>query len=119
MFLVDRWWEAEDAQAAEAWLVLRFHAELKAAGFNGRSPPSTGSMSTQWSNPAGAGKYLAKWGVGSELAREDVKLGRNDTSIPYNAIPSVLAQDIGRTNPYVKARRDPYVRRLVTGGASS
>lgn len=115
VFLVDRWWEAEDAQAAEAWLVLRFRAELKAAGFDGKLSAEYGIDVRPVDNPAGAGKYLVKWGVGSELAREDVKLGRNETSIPYNAIPSVLAQDIGRTNPYVKARRDPYVRRLVTG----
>jgi hypothetical protein len=116
ILLVDRWWDANDAQAAEAWLLVRFRAELEAAGFTGRLSATNGIDLRPVDDPAGVGRYLTKWGIGAELAGESAKLGRNVSSVPYTAIPSVLAHDIGRRDPYGETcRRDPYVRRLVRG----
>lgn len=113
IFLVDRPWSAVDAQRAEAWLVVRFRAELAAAGFQGRLSSEHGVDLRPVDDPRGAGAYLAKWGIGAELAGEAAKLGRNIDSMPYGAIPSVLAHDLGRRDPYRMAERDPGVRRLV------
>lgn len=117
VLLTDRWWEAEDAQAAEAWLWRGFDRELKAAGFKGRLSPEQGIDIRPVDDPAGIGKYLTKWGVGRELAAESDKMGRNGVNVPYSAIPCILAEELGgRRDPHdPRTRRDPYVRRLVDG----
>lgn len=117
VFLTDRHWSAEDAQRAEAWLVIRFRAELAASGFTGRLSAEHGIDVRPVDDPAGVGRYLTKWGIGHELAGEHAKLGRNATSVPYPAIPSVLAHELGGTSPHWAANRDPRIRRLVDGWA--
>ena len=36
VLLTERWWDAMDAQRAEAWMVVAFRRELAGAGFVGR-----------------------------------------------------------------------------------
>ena len=118
VFLTDRWWEAEDAQSAEAWLWMGFERGLKATGYKGRLSPEQGIDIRPVDDPAGIGKYLTKWGVGQEMASEANKLGRNGVNLPYAAIPAVLAQELGRRDPYgTKARAHRDTRMLVDAWA--
>lgn len=116
VLLTERWWTAEDAQSAEAWLVLGLRRELAAAGFTGRLSVDRGVDITPVDDPAGVGRYLAKWGVGRELAAETDKLGRNGENVPYAAIPAILAEELGRRDPHsASVRRNPQYRRMVGG----
>lgn len=117
VLLTTRWWEADEAQAAEAWLIVRFREELARAGFTGRLSATYGLDVRPVDDPVAAATYLAKWGIGQELAAEADKLGRNGENVPYAAIPSILALEIGRRDPHVVARRDQRVRMLVEGWA--
>lgn len=118
VLLTERWWDAMDAQRAEAWLVVGFRRELAAAGFSGRLSAEHGVDVRPVDDPAGIGRYLTKWGIGQELAAEADKLGRNGVNVPYAAIPSVLAEELGRAGPYGRRyQRDRNVRRLVDGWA--
>ena len=56
-------------------------------------------------NPDGLGRYLTKWGIGKELAGEDMKMGRNGENMPYAAIPAYLAEVLGRCDPWGKRVR--------------
>lgn len=113
VFLTTRWWDALDAQRAEAWLVLRFREELARAGFTGRMSASYGIDVRPVDDPVSVAKYLAKWGIGREMAAEAEKLGRNGINVPYSAIPAVLALELGHRDPFKVARVDRRVRDLV------
>lgn len=117
VLLTDRWWDALDAQRAEAWLIVRFREELARAGFEGTLSATYGIDVRPVDDPVGVAQYLSKWGIGQELAAEADKLGRNGENVPYAAIPSVLALELGRRDPFKAARFDRRVRRLVDGWA--
>lgn len=114
VFLTDRWWTAEDADRAEAWLWVEFSRELKAAGFTGRFSADQGIDIRPVDDPERVARYMLKWGVGSELVAEADKLGRNGVNVPLTAIPAVLADQLGRLDPWSpKALRNPDTRRMV------
>lgn len=116
VLLTDRWWSAEDADRAEAWLVLVFRRELAETGFTGRLSAEHGVDVRPVDDPAGLGVYLTKWGIGRELAAEVDKLGRNGVNVPLAAVPSVLADELGRSDPFGRRyQSDRHVRRLVDG----
>lgn len=113
VLLVDRWWTAEDADRVDAWLTLAFRASMRALGFKGRLSAEHGIDVRPVDDPAGLGRYLTKWGVGSELAGEMGKLGRNGENVPYSAIPALLAAELGRADLHRAMRQDRQVARLV------
>lgn len=113
VLLTDRWWDAQDADRVEAWLCMAFRASMRALGFKGRLSAEAGIDVRPVDDPAGLGRYLTKWGIGSELAGEMGKLGRNGENVPYSAIPAVLAAELGRGDLHRAMRRDARVARLV------
>jgi len=118
VLLTTRWWTAGDAQQAEAWLVVRLRVELEVAGFTGRLSAEHGVDVRPVDDPAGVGKYLAKWGIGAELASTGDKAGRNGVNVALTAVPQLLAAELGRADPYGRRyRHDPDHRRLVDGWA--
>jgi hypothetical protein len=116
ILLTTRWWDSADADRAEAFLLLEFRRELAAAGFTGTLSASQGVDIRPVDDPEAVARYLAKWGVGQELAAESDKLGRNGVNVPLAAIPAILAEQLGRLDPYSpRVLRDPNTRRMVHG----
>lgn len=115
ILLTSRPWEAIDAQRAGAWLLLRLREELTAAGYTGRLSATHGIDLRAVTDPTIVARYLLKWGIGRELAAEADKLGRNGENVPLAAIPSILAEELGRHDPHRRTRIDRRVRLLVAG----
>lgn len=113
IFLLDRWWDADEVSRAEAWLVLAFRQALADRGWHGRLSIAHGIDVRPIDDPAGIGRYLTKWAIGAELAGEWHKTAKVDGSMPYTAIPWALAER-GVSDPHgPKARADRETRRLV------
>ncbi|MGE3361759.1 MAG: hypothetical protein AB7O92_34495, partial [Acidimicrobiia bacterium] len=113
VLLTDRRWSAADVDGFEAFLVMSFRASMRALGFTGRLSAEHGIDIRPVDDPAGIGRYLSKWGIGSELTGEMMKLGRNGENVPYSAIPAVLAAELGRADLDRAMRNDKRVAGLV------
>lgn len=113
VLLTDRCWSAADVDGFEAFLCMAMRASMRALGFTGRLSAEHGIDVRPVDDPAGIGRYLNKWGIGAELTGEMCKLGRNGDNVPYSAIPSVLAAELGRQDITRVARQDRRVAALV------
>lgn len=113
VFLLERAWEAEDVDRADAALWMLFRAELDRLGHTGGWSASRAIDIRPVTDGPGLAAYLAKIGLGAEVTGLGGKDGRGEGSVAYLAIPARLAELCGARSPVKMAQVDPEVRRLV------
>ncbi|MCC6227198.1 MAG: hypothetical protein IT195_12445 [Microthrixaceae bacterium] len=113
VFLIHGIWDADTAQAAHTALWSKFRDELIRLGYSRRFSARSAIDLRPVHDTTGLAAYVAKVGIGAELAGLAGKDGRGEGSISYLEIPARLAELCGRRDPEKVARHDREVRRLV------
>ncbi|MGE3292458.1 MAG: hypothetical protein AB7O95_13855 [Geminicoccaceae bacterium] len=113
VFLLDREWDAIDADRAHAQLWVAFRAELDRLGHTGGWGADRAIDVRPVVDGPGLAAYVAKIGLGAEVTGLSGKDAKAEGSIAYLAIPARLAELCGRRDPERVAQRNPEVARLL------
>lgn len=113
VFLIDREWDAQTADAAHGALYARFREELIRLGYSRRFSADSAIDMRPVHDTTGMASYVAKVGIGAEVTGLGGKDGRGEGSVSYLEIPAILADLCGRRDPLEVAKRDREVKRLV------
>lgn len=113
VLLLDREWDAIDADRAHAQLWVAFKAELDRLGHAGGWGADRAIDVRPVVDGPGLAAYVAKIGLGAEVTGLSGKDAKSEGSIAYLAIPARLAELCGRRDPQRVAERNPEVARLL------